>query len=82
MDAHQVFGLVQVVVVMALVVTAAVLATPKGRLPLALRGLANLLRRDSGAAVPRETKAVVPVRKRLLAFLLVVLAFLLASVVV
>ena len=39
-------NLVKVVAVLALLVVAAALATPPGRLPLALRGLNKLLRRD------------------------------------
>ena len=65
--------IVRLVAVLALVCAAAVLATPGGRLPLALRGMAKLFR------VQGEERAV-PVWKRLLAFLLVVLAVALALI--
>ena len=42
------FQILRIVAVIALVCVAAALATPKGRLPLALRGLAKIL--DSGRA--------------------------------
>ncbi len=65
------------VVVIALLGLAAALATPKGRLPLALRGIRRTLRRDAGApaAEPSAARAV-PLWKRLVAFALVLLAFL------
>ena len=73
MSEHDVFELLRMVAVLALVCVAAALATPKGRLPLALRGMAKLFR------VQGEERAV-PVWKRLLAFLLVVLAVVLALI--
>ena len=63
--------IVRLVVVMALVCVAAALATPKGRLPLALRGVAKLFHLTSD-------EQRVPVWKRLVAFLLVIAALLLA----
>lgn len=71
--------LVRVILVIFLVVTAAVLSTPKGRLPLAVRGLAKILRRDGQKAAPNEVKPV-PTWKKFLAFILVILAALLSMV--
>ena len=66
-------NLVKVVAVLALLVVAAALATPPGRLPLALRGLNKLLRRDRGlpadpGAAPAATAST---GRRILAFVLV-----------
>lgn len=76
------FQLARICAVLALVCVAAALATPRGRLPLALRGLARLLRQDaaSAASAPRGAGQPVPLVKRLLAFVLVLLAILLAMV--
>ena len=63
----------RVILVIALLGVAAAIATPKGRLPLALRGVRTILRRDAG--VPAETREEgVPRRRRLAAFALVLLA--------
>ena len=82
MSGHEIIEIVRLVAVMALVCVAAALATPKGRLPLALRGLSKILRRDAGTvqSAPSWTDAGQPVSlsKRLLAFTLVLLAILLA----
>ena len=74
----------RLVAVVALLCVAAAIATPKGRLPLALRGVAKLLARDRG---PTQSTAVdgcrlqsVSAGKRTLAFLLVVLAVILALI--
>ena len=84
MSGHEIVEIARLVAVIALVCGAAALATPRGRLPLALRGLAKLLRRDAGtvpSASPR-TGAGQPVSpaKRLLAFVLVLVAAVLALV--
>lgn len=66
----------RLVAVVALLTLAALLATPPGRLPLALRGLAKLLRSDRG-----EKTAVPPpatVGRRLVAFVAVLAAVLVA----
>ena len=52
--------IVRIVVVMALLCVAAALATPRGRLPLALRGMQKVLRRDKGEQGPATP--VEPVR--------------------
>ena len=78
----------RLVAVLALVCVAAALATPKGRLPLALRGLAKMLQscevpRSRGSAVRQPRNPATPqpsVRKRAFAFLLVLLAILLALI--
>ena len=87
------FQIVRIVAVMALVCVAAALATPKGRLPLALRGLAKMLnaaqspsRRQEPDGDPRCRASrrggdgTVSAARRLLAFALVILAILLALV--
>ena len=63
----------RLVAVLALLCVAAAIATPKGRLPLALRGVAKLFR------IGGEEQTV-PAWKRLLAFVLVLLAILLALI--
>ena len=67
------FQIVRICAVIALVCIAAALATPKGRLPLALRGLAKLFRISSD-------EQAVPAWKRLLAFVLVLVAVLVARI--
>ena len=66
--------------VLALLIVAALLATPPGRLPLALRGVYRILRRDRGLAEDPTAMAATtaPTRKRLLAFALVLAAAALA----
>ena len=64
-------------IVILLIVVAAALATPPGRLPLAVRGIARTLGKDVSAGLfGRE--GVVSVRRKALAFLLVVLAAIIA----
>lgn len=70
---HQ-YRFVAVIVILGI---AAALATEKGRLPLALRGMKRMLQRDAGAS-EQQTRKEVPLWKRLLAFALVVLAFVVA----
>ena len=68
-----VFQIARICVVIALVCIAAAIATPKGRLPLAIRGVAKLFRISS-------EEQTVPAWKRLLAFVLVLLAVILALI--
>ena len=70
------------VAVIALLGFAAMLVTAKGRLPLALRGIRKILRKDAGrpAEAPETTAAAIPAWRRGLAFVLVLLAFLVAVV--
>ena len=63
----------RLVAVVALLCVAAAIATPKGRLPLALRGMAKLFR------ISGEEQTV-PAWKRALAFALVLLAVILALI--
>lgn len=64
--------------VLALVVAAAALATPPGRLPLALRGVYRVLRRDRGLPDAPPANAPAPVWRRVLAFVFVLAAAALA----
>jgi hypothetical protein len=73
------FEFIRVVVVIALLIVAACLATPPGRLPLALRGIKRILSRDRGVA---EESAVTSASasRRFIAFVLVVVAVALAVI--
>ena len=78
----------KIVVVVALLGVAAAIATPKGRLPLALRGLKRLLDRDRQPSTAVECRGqsraadgnrnVPSAAKRFVAFVLVLLAILVA----
>ncbi|MBO7482921.1 MAG: hypothetical protein J6U17_03440 [Kiritimatiellae bacterium] len=70
----------RVAAVIVLLCAAAAIATPPGRLPLALRGLHRIMRRDAGSAPGADASARVSPGRRLAAFLLVVLAALAAMV--
>lgn len=62
-----VYEIARIVAVMMLVGVAAALATPPGRIPLALRGVAKLFN-------IRENAGKTPTWKKLVAFLLTILA--------
>ena len=82
MNAHDIIEIVRLVAVMALVCVAAALTTPRGRVPLALRGVLRILRKDralSGAA-PDEKPQPASTGRRLLGALLLLLALALALV--
>ena len=66
-----------VVLVVALLGAAAALATPPGRLPLALRGVCRMLRKDRGESAAPPDSGPAPLWRRVLAFILVVIAALL-----
>jgi len=68
--------ILRVAAVIALLGVAAAISTPKGRLPLALRGIFKTL----GKSVPDAKGGAVPLWKRLVAFLLVLAAVALALV--
>ncbi len=65
-----VIQLIRVVVVLALLGIAAAVATPKGRLPLALRGVYRIMKRDRGESAAEGAERV-PTWRKLLAFALV-----------
>lgn len=69
-----VFQISRLVLVMALLIAAAALATPRGQLPLALRGVYRIMKRDR--AEPEKPPEVKPpsTMKRTFAFLLVLAA--------
>ena len=69
-----------VVLVVALLGAAAALATPPGRLPLALRGVYRIMRKDRGESAAPPDSGPAPLWRRILAFLLVVFAVLIALV--
>ncbi|MBR2920909.1 MAG: hypothetical protein IKC27_06115 [Kiritimatiellae bacterium] len=64
----------RVAAVIALLCISAALATPPGRLPLALRGIKKIMRKDQGLAPDKSTEATVSPRRRFLAFLVALLA--------
>ena len=74
------FEIARLVLIVALLCVAGALATPKGRLPLALRGVLKMLRRDGTVPSPSSATGAdaVPLAKRLVAFALVLTAVLLA----
>ena len=82
------FQLARICLVIALVCVAAALATPKGRLPLALRGLAKMvgrceggkMRRDKGSHPLTLSPSHPSAGKRALAFALVIFAVILALI--
>lgn len=71
-----VWQLGRIVAVIALVCVAAVIATPKGRVPLALRGLSRILGWSRAATAGEQ----VPPGRKAIALLLVLLAAALAMV--
>ena len=82
MNVHTTLEIVRLVAVLALVCVAAAITTPKNRVPLALRGVLMILRKDralSGAAQDEKPQPV-SLAKRLLAFGLVLLAAVLALI--
>ena len=76
------FQLIRICAVVALLCVAAAIATPKGRLPLALRGLAKMLGKDGIQTFEHSEHSNIQVSlaRRLLAFSLVLLAILLALI--
>ena len=83
MSTTEVLELGRVIVVIALVVIAAVLATPPNKVPLALRGLVRILKRDrlgDAAGEGARRYGEVPTWKKLLSFALCILAFIIAKI--
>ena len=69
--------LVIVILIIALLGAAAALATPPGRIPLALRGVYRIMRKDRGESAAPPNLGPAPLWRRILAFVLVVFAALL-----
>ena len=69
----------RVFAVIAMLAVAACLATPAGKLPLALRGIRRIMRRDSGLEVEAAAEKVSK-KRRFIAFSLVILAVILSCV--
>ncbi len=67
----------RVVAVIALLCFAAALATPPNRLPLALRGLRRIMRKDAGLSDADASAKVSPV-KRAISFVVIIIAILMA----
>lgn len=72
----------KIVLVVALLGVAAAVATPRGRLPLALRGVKRMMRQDRGetGADPADRGERVSGKKRFFAFLLVIIAIIVTIV--
>jgi len=64
----------RVAAVIALLCVSAALAAPPGRLPLALRGIKKIMRKDQGLSPDKSTDATVSPRRRFFAFLVALLA--------
>ena len=82
MNAHTTLEILRLVAVLALVCAAAALTTPKNRVPLALRGVLRILRKDRALAGAAQDEQAQPVStgRRLVGALLLLLALLLAFV--
>ncbi len=76
------YWVVRIVLVVALLGVAAAISTPRGRLPLALRGLKRMMRQDRGekATTATDSGVSVPTWKRLIAFILVLAAVVIALI--
>ena len=74
--------IVRLAAVIGLLAVAAAIATPRGRVPLALRGLAKMLAHDRGQSTVVECsrRQSVSGGRRALAFTLVLIAILLALI--
>lgn len=66
--------------VIAFLGLAAALLTDRNRLPLALRGLKRVLKKDEGVSKESANVSTVTPKKRLLAFILILLAFVVAVI--
>ena len=73
-SASAAFQVARVAAVVALLAAAAVVATPKGRLPLALRGVFRVMRRDGAVTGDEPMAARVSATRKFVAFLLLLAA--------
>lgn len=73
-----VLQIIRIVLVMALVIASAALATPPGRLPLALRGIRRIMLKDRGLPADSSAPARASPLRRVFAFLLLLVAVILA----
>ena len=74
---HMVELIIEVLIIV-LLGAAAALATPPGRIPIALRGVYRIMRKDRGETAPPPASAPLPLWRRVVAILLVIVALLLA----
>lgn len=72
---HELVHQYRFIAVIACLGLAAALATPRGRVPLALRGLKKMLRADAGMRPEDQSPSGVSSVRRLFAFSLIVVAF-------
>lgn len=73
------YWIVKIVLVVLLLGVAAAISTPKGRLPLALRGVRKMMRLDRcEAAMTEKEKCPVSSLRKVLAFLFILLAVFIA----
>ena len=73
-SASAAFQIARVALVVVLLAAAAAVATPRGRLPLALRGVLRVMRRDGAVPGEEPKTARVSAVRRAFAFLLVLAA--------
>ena len=71
-------NIIKMSLVIVLLGLAAMMATPKGRLPLVIRNFKKVLYRNSSLNLEDDKEEQVPLWKRLLAFCFVVAAILIA----
>jgi len=82
MSMESAIWIARIVVVVALLGGSAALATPRGRLPLALRGVRRIMRRDRGIseASAADGGEKVSAGRKFFAFLLAIIAIILAII--
>ena len=83
MNADSMFWLARVIAVVGLLGFSAFLASPKGRLPLALRGVARLMRQDRGEAIsrtPADSGTPASKTRRFFALVCMIIAIILAVI--
>lgn len=75
---NEVLICLRVAIVVGCLCVAAAIATPKGRIPFALRGVLRVLRKDIGTRIGDASEPVVSRKRRIAAFLLVLVAVIVA----